>query len=146
MSFSLYGCNWPEPQYQHPIDVELYAIRQGGYWSLGSERYGLGIFEHLMAARKWVWPSRYRHRWTDLLYHNFIENDVTIMMGCASSQKTSHASEFVLLNYWARPFNTLALITTVNIEKLESAIFGEIKMLWQQGRDAFPWLAGNIID
>ncbi|HEY5039778.1 MAG TPA: hypothetical protein VIJ93_11950, partial [bacterium] len=94
----LYGSSWPD-EYQHPLQVELYAIANDGYWTIGGKRYGMGSFHHLMEARKWIWPNRYRHKWTDLLYRNFVENEITIMMGAASTQKTSHGAEFVCLNY-----------------------------------------------
>src|SRR5437899_2468129 len=144
-TFTKYNAQWHEGQ--SDLQIELDCISKGGSWTGKSgNKCGLGMFEHLMAARKLVWPSRYRHKWTDLLYQNFIENDITIMMGAASTQKTSHASEFILLNYWARPHNTLAMLTTINVDKLESGVFGEIKMLWQVGRDNYPWLGGNLID
>ena len=145
MPVKLYDQEWPI--FNHPFEVELYAIAGDGYWTGRSGRkYGHGLMHHLMEARKYAWPTRYRHRWTDLLYTNFIENDITIMMGSASSQKTSHASEFVLLNYWARPQNTLVLLTTYNVDKLESGIFGEVKMLFREAVDRFPFLAGHVLD
>src|SRR5262245_16450318 len=87
----------------------------------------LPLFDHYMNARKILWPRRYRHRWTETLYNEFIRNDITIMMGAASTGKTSHASEYVLINYWARPDNTLVIVSTINMEKLETGVFGEIK-------------------
>src|SRR3990167_3610568 len=91
-----YGFTWPE--LCHDIDIEFEMIRRGGQWKTAKGTVvGSGLFEHYMNARKLLWPERYRHRWTDLLYHNFIENTVTIMLGCGASQKTSHASEFCLI-------------------------------------------------
>lgn len=139
-----YNIKWPDG-WSH-LDIEFEAIRRGGKWTIGGQECGLGLFEHLMSARRLLWPRRYRHKWTDLLYQNFIENDITIMMGSASSQKTSHAAEYVLINYWARPFDTLAMLTTTTIDKLETGIFGEVKMLFSEARDLHPHLAGNLID
>lgn len=116
-------------------------IKAGGKIGNG----GLGLFEHLMAARKLIWPHRYRHRWTDLMYRNFIENDLTVLMGCASSQKTSHAVEYCLLNYWARPENTLVILSTVNMDKLDIGIWAELQMLWKKGLERYDWLAGNMV-
>lgn len=67
-------------------------------------------------------------------------------MGCGSASKTSHASEFALLSYWIRPEETLVILSTTTVSKLDMAIFGEIKMLWSMGREQFPGLAGNPID
>lgn len=139
-----YGCDWAT--FDHPLQVELYAIASDGYWMVGDKKCGKGLFHHLMEARKLLWPNRYRHRWTDLLYQNFIDNDITIMMGSASSQKTSHASEYVLINYWARPHNTLVLLTTYNVDKLESGIFGEVKMLFREATERYSFLAGHMLD
>jgi predicted outer membrane protein len=125
----------------------MWMIRVGGYHTnKQGDKLGLGLKEHLMRARTLIWPERYRHRWTDLMYDNFIANDVTILMGCASSQKTSHASEYCLLNYWASPDNTLVVLSTVNNEKLDVGIWAEVKMLWSRGHERFPWLAGNVIE
>jgi len=63
-----------------------------------------------------------------------------------SSQKTSHAAEFALLNYWARPFNTLVILSTISVDKLETGIFGEVKMLWHSGRQLYPRLAGHLLE
>ncbi len=119
----------------------------GGKWTMGTVQCGLGYFEHFMNARRLIWPERYRHRWTDLLYENFVKNDVTIMMGAASTGKTATASEFVLINYWARPDKTLVVLSTVTREKLDTGVFGEVKMLWEAGRKRWPnMLAGNLLE
>lgn len=120
-------------------------IQAGGYLTFNGQKHGLGLFDHLMNARKLIWPNRYRHRWTELMYQNFIENDLTVLLGCASSQKTSHAVEYSLLNYWARPHNTLVILSTVNMEKLDIGIWAELQMLWKEGQNRYPWLEGNLI-
>ena len=138
---TLYPDTWSD------LAIEFNAIVSGGHWlNAKGQKCGLGLFGHFMAARKLIWPERYRHEWTDLLYRNFIENDITIMMGCASSQKTSHASEYVLIRYWTAPLNTLVVVSTIDMDKLDTGIFGEIKMLWEKGRDRYPWLAGNMLE
>lgn len=92
-------------------------------------------FENYMAARRILWPDRYRHRWTDLMYRNFIKNDVTVLMGCASSQKTSHAVEYALISYFARPEETLVILSSLNMDKLDIGVWAELKTLWQRARD-----------
>lgn len=140
MAIRKYGLDWPNGS--DPLAIELSMIKAGGIYN----GQGMGMFEHLMAARLLIWPKRYKHRWTELMYRNFIDNDLTVLLGCASSQKTSHAVEFCLLNYWARPDNTLVILSTVNMEKLEIGVWGECKMLWSEGTRLYPWLAGNMID
>lgn len=122
-------------------------IRKGGRWVHNGVTYGEGLLHHYLEARKWAWPSRYRHRWTDLIYSEILKNQITIFMGAASTQKTGHISEWCLLDYWAFPNNTFVLVSTVTVDKLETNIFGELKMLFQDARDRFPGeLAGNLLD
>lgn len=140
-----YGAFWPDTS--DDLSIELACIAQGGKWvgSQGQE-CGLGLFEHYMEARRLAWPNRYRHRWTDLIYKEILANIVTVLMGCASSQKTSHAAEYALLTYWAFPFDTLVLLSTVTTEKLDMAVFGEVKMLFNHARERYPGLYGIPIE
>ena len=141
-----YGCPWPTQT--HDLEIELAMIRHGGFQThpKTGEKLGLGLFEHFMRARELAWPERYRHRWTDLIYNEIIQNIVTILMGSGSSQKTSHASEFCLLDYWAHPKNTLVIISTTTVDKLDLAVYGELKMLHKAAKDRFPFLAGHRLD
>ena len=140
-----YGKRWQSEAYDD-LAIELYCIAKGGSWTEGNTTFGLGMLEHMMRARKLVWPHRYRHRWTDLIYHSVIDNIVTVLMGCGSAQKTSHASEIALLRYWARPHDSLCLVSTTTVDKLEMAVFGELKMLHREGQQRYSWLAGHLID
>lgn len=134
-----YGLTWA-PGYDD-LRIELEMIRRNG------EGAGaLGLFEHFMRARSLAWPERYRHRWTEQIYREILNNIVTILMGPGSSQKTSTASEFVLLDYWANPDNTIVLVSTTTVDKLDLAVFGEIKMLFNSARKLYPWLSGNPIE
>lgn len=143
-SFQRYGETWRAGM--DALTIELWAIAAGGKWAnRQGQECGLGTFEHMMNARALLWPNRYRHRWTDTMYRNFIENDVTILMGCASAQKTSHAVEYALLNYWARPEKTLVVLSTVNMDKLDIGVYAELSMLWKAGRARFPWLSGHSL-
>ena len=141
---SKYNASWPDDM--AALEIELKCIAWGGKWESKGKECGAGLFEHFMAARKLLWPNRYRHRWTDLMYRNFIENDVTVLMGGASTQKTSHIVEYCLIRYWSKPESTLIVLSTVNMEKLEIGIWGEAKMLWSEARQRYDWLAGNMID
>lgn len=140
-----YGAYW-SPRLE-PLEIELACIKMGGKWvGKAGQPCGLGLFEHYMNARKLAWPERYRHRWTDLIYHEIISNIVTVLMGAGSTGKTSHAAEYALLSYWARPHDTLVLVSTTTVDKLNSAILGEIKMLLRAAQERFPWLDGHVID
>ena len=129
------------------LAIEFDAIVKGGRWrNPAGQKCGLGLFEHFLRARSLIWPERYRHEWTDLLYRNFVQNDITIMMGAASTQKTSHASEYALIRYWTSPFNTLVVVSTIDMDKLDTGVFAEIKMLWEAGCARWPWLAGHLLE
>ncbi len=135
-----YGLNWKN---KDDLAIELQMIAHGGYWTIEGQKCGLGLFEHFMRARELAWPDRYRHRWTDLIYSEIINNIVTVLMGAGSCGKTATASEYCLLDYWAHPNNTLVIVTTVTLEKLDSAVFGEITMLHEQAQQRWPWLPGH---
>lgn len=143
-SFERYNLIWDDAE--RDLGIELHCIAKGGKWIQDGAECGAGMLEHLMNARKLIWPDRYRHRWTDLMYSEFIKNDITILMGAAGTQKTSHASEYCLINYWARPHNTLVILSTVNMQKMDIGVWAEMKMLWEQGRNRYDWLAGHVID
>jgi hypothetical protein len=138
-----HGLQWPEGT--DPLSIELNFISNDGYITVGNQKFGKGSVEHLLAARKLIWPERYCHRWTRLMYEEFERNDLTVLMGSASSQKTSHAVEYCLLKYWARPTKTLVILSTVNNDKLDIGCYAELSMLWKSGRDRFPELAGNLL-
>lgn len=139
-----YGCTWPAGWSQ--LEIEFYAIRNGGKWEKQGQTLGEGLLVHFLAARALIWPHRYRHRWTDLIYEQVLKNQICILMGCASSGKSGSMSEIGLIAYWASPQNTVVLVSSTTREKLEGAIFAEIKMLWLEGTLRYPWLAGNPIE
>lgn len=141
--FLRYGLPWRADA--DPLLIEFEFIRAGGQITRKGNTYGNGLLWHTLAARRLIWPGRYEHRWTRLMYENFIVNDITVLMGCASSQKTSHAVEFCLLNYWVRPEQTLVILSSVNMDKLDIGCYAELMMLWKDGREQFPWLAGNSL-
>lgn len=141
-----YGRLWTDDK-DGELAAERHAIRSGGKWmDTNGRAQGNGLLYHYLKFREIVWPKRYRHEWTDLIYSEIIKNSGTILMGSASSGKTTTASEWVLIDYWCHPDNTCVLVSTTTVDKLESAVFGEIKMLWNMGRKAFAWLPGNLID
>lgn len=139
-----HGLAW-EPE-ESPLEIEFKFIRAGGYIAVSGRRFGMGLLEHFLAARKIIWPHRYYNRWVRLIYDEIIKNTVTILMGAASTWKSSTAAEYILIEYWSQPERTLALLTTTNTDKLETNVFGEVKSLWGYGKERYPWLAGNILD
>ena len=62
-----------------------------------------------------------------------------------SSQKTSHAVEYSLLRYLASPENTLVILSTTTMDKLDIGVYAELTSLWKTARKLHPWLPGNSI-
>jgi hypothetical protein len=147
-----YGQKWPRKP--DPLKIEFNMIRRT--WKMvlqpPSPRPsppGEGeaqLLKHYLNARKLIWPDRYCHRWSELIYREIIKNSITILMGAASSQKTAHASEFSLIDYWVYPDETAVLVSSTTRDKLEDAVWGEMKSLWKAGKENFPWLAGHMIE
>lgn len=130
-----------------PLKRELYMIQKGGQWTgANGQTIGEGLLQHYLNARALMWPKRYRHRWTDLIYEQVLTNKIVILMGPASSQKTSHLSEIVVISYCAFPKTTAVLVSTTSVDKLNSAVFGEIKMLLKDAKERYPYLPGNFVD
>jgi hypothetical protein len=144
MPFTKYGLTWNDGV--SPLEIEFELIRKNGHIMQHGRQGGEGLLAHFLAARKLIWPERWFNRWTELIYKEIIEHEITILMGAASTSKTATASEWLLIDYWTHPENTLALVTTTTVDKLESNIFGETKSLWSKGRERWPWLAGKLVD
>ena len=130
------------------LQVELACIKKGGRWkNPKGESCGEGLFSHFMNARKLAWPDRYRHRWTDLIFQNYIDNIVTILMGPAFQPETTTASgavECALLDWWSQPQDTLLFLSPppLWINWISCAVLAELEMLCKKGQDRFPWLSG----
>jgi hypothetical protein len=139
-----YGQRWP----RRPDDltIEFHQIKIAWRKHLAGNDQGDNLLEHYLKSRKLIWPDRYCHRWTELIYEQIIKNAVTIVMGSASSQKTAHITEWNLLDYWVYPNETAVMVTSTTRDKLEDAVWGEYKKLWKEGKKRFPWLAGQMID
>jgi hypothetical protein len=144
--FEKYGAMWDAGYKSLPLKIELEAIRLGGKWrnSAGKE-CGIGTFEHMMNARKLLWPKRYRHRWTDLIYQNIIDNDVTILMGAASTGKTATGTEYAVIRYFSSPRNTLCILSTITMDKLDIGVYASLLELWSDARKIHPWLPGHSV-
>ena len=90
-----YGQKWQSKP--DALLIEFNMIRRKWKEHLGGKDCAEDLLKHYLAARKLIWPDRYCHRWTELIYREIIKNSITILMGAASSQKTSHADEFSLI-------------------------------------------------
>jgi hypothetical protein len=140
-----YGCIWAADN--PPLWIELQCIAKGGTWkNKKGEQCGEGLFWHKLQAFKLAWPKRYVHRWTELILKESSENIFTVFMGSASSQKTSTVSASYMLDWWADAKNTLFIISTTTIKKLENSIFAQIKTMFTEAKALHDWLPGRIVD
>ena len=147
MDIARYNALWDEDYKDYPLRLELECIKLSGRWkSADGRECGLGLLEHFKKARELLWPKRYWHDWTQLIYENFIENIVTILMGPGSSQKTSGACECAFISWLASPDNTMVLLSTTTNDKLDSAVYAEMKMLHQMAKELHDWLPGVVIE
>lgn len=140
-----YGCTWAADN--SPLWIELQCIARGGRWTgKNGQQCGDGLFWHKLQAFKLALPKRYVHRWTELILKESSENIFTVFMGSASSQKTSTVSTSFMLDWLASPKDTLFIISTTTIKKLESTIFAQIKTMFMEMKALHPWLPGRIVD
>ncbi len=140
-----YGCWFPPDT--DSLEIEFEMVRRGGQWKAKEGHMaGLGLFHHVKAAQTIVWPDEYHNRWTDLILSNYLTNRITVVMACRDATKTRTISKAVLIEYWARPDDTLVLMTSTDARGLEMRVWGDIKSLDERARDRFQWLPGNVAD
>ena len=137
-----YGMDWPEGT--SPLTFELWALSQSDEFlkSQGTERYKVYLKAHRIA-----WPEDVQHRWFIQGIKSLCQNQITVMMGSASSTKTYTLSVHALLTYWSIPNSFLGLVSSTDMQSLELRIWGRgIKWLFNRARTRFPFLAGNVIE
>lgn len=143
-SITKYGVKWPEGF--SALGIELSCIRKGGTWEDKGKQFGMGLFHHYREAQSLCWPNEVHNRWSDLALKTIIESEITILMGCSDSQKTSAMAKFMLLDYWAFPKDTLWLISSTDYRGAEGRIFGRAKDLFNEAKAAYPALAGRALE
>lgn len=117
---------------------EFDAIRRG---------YGKpGVVKHYLAAHKLIWPEDDQHRWFVLGMTRICENKVICFLGAASSNKTYIFTVHALINFWAFPHTSLAILSTTDIISLERKVWGRLKKMFNRGRERYPWLDGFVLD
>lgn len=63
-----------------------------------------------------------------------------------STGKTHAAAWIALVTYWARPEHTCVLVASTHLGGLKKRVWAEVTMLWEQGVERFPKLAGHLLD
>lgn len=138
-----YGACWQNNT--SDLKIERACIRQGGRWvDEDGKECGLGLFYHHKEFQKLVWPWKAWHKWNDLLLRELTQNTITGVLGPASSGKTHEVGAFILCDWWCFPENTTALVSSTTLQLLDLRIWGEIKKLFKDAKERYPWLPGHI--
>lgn len=139
-----YGLSWDESFTD--LQIELYCISKGGQWEEEGVTLGFGNSHHYEQARRLIWPELDSHRWWIICRDEILKNKITVLMGPGSSGKTHNAACIYLIEYWAFPHELCLLVSSTDMRSLRLRIWGELTMLWQTGKDRFPFLAGHLLD
>lgn len=138
-----YNIEWRE---MSDLEIEMECIRNGGQWTEEWGVCGKGLSHHYEQMRNILWPTLHDHRWHRLIRDTILVEKCTVLAGCASSGKSHEAAWIFLSEYFCFPEETCILVSSTEIRGLRGRIWSEITMLWQRARDAYPWLAGNLLD
>lgn len=125
------------------LEVEFWNIRKGQEWL---KKQGRSLFQHYKAAHRLLWPEDVQHRWFDLAFKSFTEEEITVLMGCADSAKTYGMSCYALIDYWVFPKQTLWLVSSTEYRGCELRIWGEIKNLFNRAKERYDWLDGHPLE
>lgn len=106
---------------------------------------GKGLEFHYDQMRRILWPRIDDHRWYRLILKTVIENKITTLMGPGSSGKTNSCWIY-LCEYLCHPDETCVLVSSTHINGLRLRVWGELTGLWQEAKDRFEWLPGNLLD
>lgn len=144
-----YGLQWSDAA--DDLTIEMACIKKGGRWDgKDGKRYGLGLPQHYEAMRRILWPNldgeKEGQRWHVLCRNEILRNKVTVLLGPGSSGKTHSAAWVYLCEYFCYPEDTCILVSSTDIRGLELRVWGEMKTLFQQAIDRFPYLPGHLID
>src|SRR6267142_2929514 len=143
MPIEQYGIFWSEQS--DPLKREFFMIQNGGRFDHNGRTVGNGLFFHYKEAEKLIWDD-YHNRWTDLTLTEILNNTITVITGPKDTGKTRRISKYALIDYWAFPDTTLILVSSTTLVAIETRIWGDIKMLFRQAREKYPWLEGNVLD
>jgi len=143
MGFPKYNHEW---QSDDALSIEMACIEKGGTWTEGETKCGEGLFHHYRECFKLLWPNEDIHRWVDIILEAYLNNDVSVLVGCSDSGKTHTISKIVLVDYFCFPSETLWLVSTTEGRGSELRVWGVIKDLFNQARERYRWLPGNPID
>src|SRR5271156_4419279 len=111
-----------------PLWREMWMVQKGGRWKTSSGKIvGEGEEYHFRQCLKLCWPHIVFHKWVDLFVKEFLTKRTLVVLGPASSGKTTMAAFCALMDYYLYPDITTVLCCSTSIEMLENRIWGQIK-------------------
>lgn len=141
----LYGLLWNPVT--DPLWREMWMVQKGGRWKTASGKLvGEGEEYHFRECLKLCWPHIVFHKWVDLFIKEFLTKRTLVVLGPASSGKTTMAAFCAFMDYYLYPDCTSVLCCSTSIEMLENRIWGELKKLHKDARTRFAWLPGHLIE
>lgn len=141
----LYNLSW-EPL-THPVNIELFMIRNGGRWLKRSGGYaGEGLFFHHKRLQELLWPFKEWHRWNLMILEELINHRFVGILGPASAGKTCEAAVYGLGSYYAFSDQITIMCSSTERERLEDRVWGEIKKFHKIARSQCDWLPGQLLE
>lgn len=134
-----YGNNWA--QKPNDLQIEFWMIRKLYH----SDDKGT-LLQHYFNAHKLLLPEDSQHRWFKLGMKSLVENQVSVFLGPASSNKTYIFAVHALIDFFAFGRNSLGIISSTDMKSLELKVWGRVKTLFNRCRARHDWLHGFILD
>lgn len=141
MPFNKYNLQWPDGTTL--LDVYFYMCKLS---NAEIEKSGTTRAELYLLIHKELWPEDDQHRWFVLGLTRIVENQVTVMMGCASSAKTHTMSVHAMITFFIHPMNSFSMISTTDVRSLEIKVWGRIKGLFNRAKSRYDWLPGYVLE
>ena len=139
VSFTLYGRTFPIGTDRFLIEREI--IRKPSY--VPERKDDLHHYREALTA---LMPKFEWHRWSELLFENFVKHDQIAICGPGSSGKTYTSAAWAYLNFQIWGKDLTCLVSTTTRELLPQRVWGEICGIHRACKENRPWLDGHITD
>jgi len=136
-----FGLHWPEGS--RLLDIVFYMIRKPDEFII---KQGTTRADLYLEAHRILWPEDDQHRWFVLGMRRIVENQITVLMGSASSAKTHTMSCHALITFFVHPLNSFSMISSTEKRSLEIKVWGRIKGLYNRAKARYPHLPGFVLD
>jgi len=138
-TFQLYGRTFPIGTDRFVIERE--CIRQPDKFPGRKDD-----LHHYREALTALLPKFEWHRWSELLFENFVKHDQVAICGPGSSGKTYTSAAWAYLNFQIWLSELTCLVSTTTRDLLPQRVWGEICGIHRAAKEIRPWLDGHITD